>query len=265
MDSLRRTGAALHATAPGGVAPAAARVEPYAALAPLYDRLVGDSLHPLIIRSFERCRRQLGIDFDRAADVGCGTGVFLRHLLRDGVPLVGVDRSRAMLRIAARTLPPGRVLLLEQDVRSLQLPAPVDLITCNGDTLNYLTTQRALAQALSACSENLTPGGHFVGDLLTGRPPGRVPQLDVTLRGRASRWRASVNPQARLTVVDIDCEGQAGSKRRWSRERHVQKWHSLAELAAQLRHAGLRLRAWCRLDAAPASASGWIQVVAHKA
>jgi SAM-dependent methyltransferase len=237
----------------------AARVAPYTALAPLYERLVGESQYPIITGSFERCRRRLGIDFRHAADVGCGTGVFLLHLLRDGVPLIGVDLSPAMLRVAARRLPPGRVLLLQQDARRLRLPAPVDLITCNGDTLNYLTTSRALAQVLRACSENLTPGGHLVGDLLTGRPPARVPKVDIALPGRVSRWRATIDPAARLTVVDVDCAGASG----WARERHVQRWHSVPELIVRLRQAGLGLRASCWLDG-DRRARGWLEFVARK-
>lgn len=236
------------------------RVAPYAALAPLYDRLVGESQHPIIAESFERYRRQLGIRFRHVADVGCGTGAFLRHLLRDGVPLIGVDRSPAMLRVAARRLPSDRVLLLQQDARRLRLPAPVDLITCNGDTLNYLTTRRALAQVLRACSANLAPGGHLMGDLLTGRPPARVPRVDVALPGRVSRWRATIDPASRLTVVDVDCAGASGG---WARERHVQRWHSVPELVSRLRHAGLELRGWCRLGGA-ARNRGWIKFVARK-
>jgi ubiquinone/menaquinone biosynthesis C-methylase UbiE len=95
-------------------------------LAADYDRLVGDALYPTVRASFDACVRTLGLRFGSLADVGCGTGRFLRDMLRYGVPLLGVDRSPQMLRIAARRLRDEGVLLMNQDMRRLRLPRPVE-------------------------------------------------------------------------------------------------------------------------------------------
>jgi SAM-dependent methyltransferase len=239
-------------------------VPPYAALAVRYDRLVGDDIFPIIQRSFERCVAELGLSFRGAADIGCGTGRFLEYLLRYQVPLIGIDASPAMLRVALRRLPRDRVQLLRQDIRRLRLGEPVDIITCNGDTLNYLTRDRDLADALHACRRNLLPGGHLVGDLLTGRPTARVPALDVALPGHLSHWRGKADPERRLTVVDFRCADSRLRGGGWAHERHLQKWHAIPELRTQLRRAGLRLRALWPLDApSEKHRGGWVKFAAQ--
>jgi SAM-dependent methyltransferase len=123
-------------------------------------------------RAFERLVRELGIRFSSAADVGCGTGLFARHLSRAWrVPVIAVDRSPAMLRIAGRNCCDTGVSLLQQDLRSLRLPNPVDLITANFDTVNHLITREDLGQALRCIADNLQPGGHFIFDFLTHCQP----------------------------------------------------------------------------------------------
>jgi hypothetical protein len=56
-----------------------------------------------------------------------------------------------------------------QDIRWLQLPRPVDLITMNFDTLNHLLRPADVRRALRRISINLVPGGHLVFDVVTGR------------------------------------------------------------------------------------------------
>ena len=242
-------------------------VPPYSRLAGTYDRLVGDALGPAIRQSFARAIADFRVSFRSAADIGCGTGAFLAYLLRYRVPLWGVDISPAMLRIAARRLPSDRVCLLRQDIRRLALPRRVELIACNGDTLNYLLTPEEMALTLGRCSANLTPGGHLVGDLLTG-----VPDLAADRRivaglapGTVSLWQAWADPRRRLTRVDIR-HGRSGPDGwRWVQETHLQRWYSIADLRAALQEAGLALCALWRLDGAKRPDGGaWIKLLARK-
>jgi SAM-dependent methyltransferase len=107
-------------------------------------------------------------DCKPAADVGCGTGLFARHLSRCWrVPVFAVDRSPAMLHVARRNCCGTGVQILQQDLRSLRLPAQVDLITANFDTMNHLVAPGDLARALRRIAENLRPGGNFIFDFLT--------------------------------------------------------------------------------------------------
>ena len=111
--------------APAQASIGGARVPPYTALAPVYDQMMGEVAAPVIWRAFcESCAR-FGISFRVAADVGCGTGGFLRRLAAPGRRLYGVDRSIAMLRIAERRLRGSSVRLLCQDMKRLHLPERV--------------------------------------------------------------------------------------------------------------------------------------------
>src|SRR5690242_3182243 len=112
---------------------------PYQLLARHYDEALGRGNFCRTRRVFERIVRKLGISFASAADVGCGTGLFARYLSECWqVPVFAVDRSPEMLRMAQQICPGASVCLLRQDMRRLNLPRPVDLITANFDTVNHL-------------------------------------------------------------------------------------------------------------------------------
>jgi SAM-dependent methyltransferase len=144
------------------------QARPYSVLARDYDWALGSKHFQHVRDLFERLVRDLSLHFSSAADVGCGTGLFARHLRRRWrVPVFAVDRSPAMLRVAKRNCCGTGVHLLQQDLRSLRLPTPVDLITANFDTLNHLVTREDLGRALRCIAENLRPGGHFIFDFLT--------------------------------------------------------------------------------------------------
>jgi SAM-dependent methyltransferase len=256
------------ATHPDPRAPAALIewVPPYSQLAATYDRLVGDALVPIVRDSFERAVHEFGLTFGSAADIGCGTGTFLAYLLRYRVPLWGVDAAPEMLQIAAARLPRGRVRLLRQDIRRLALPRPVDLIACNGDTLNYLLTPADLTLTLQRCSANLSPAGHLVADLLAGVPDPGTGRRHAEMRapGSVNLWRARVDPGRRLTRVDIRQATPGPSGWRWVQETHLQRWHSLSDLRAALRQAGLGLCALWRLDAGTETRNAaWIKLLAR--
>jgi SAM-dependent methyltransferase len=144
------------------------QARPYSILARDYDCALGLKHFRHVRDLFERIARELRLDFSSAADVGCGTGLFARHLSRRWrVPVFGVDRSPEMLRVAMRNCRNDGVQLFRQDLRSLRLPMPVDLITANFDTVNHLFSREDLGRALHCIAENLRPGGHFIFDFLT--------------------------------------------------------------------------------------------------
>jgi SAM-dependent methyltransferase len=185
----------------GGVLPA------YTALASAYDRALGLPHHAEATRAFEVLIPRYGIRFSSAADVGCGTGLFACYLARYwSVPVFAVDRSSAMLRVAACRCPDGRVRFLRQDIRDLQLPCLVDLITANFDTLNHLLRMCDLGCAFQRISANLAPGGHVVFDIVTDRQPSRGPSSYARrLRVRHGRMfqRIHWDPARRLLSIAL--------------------------------------------------------------
>lgn len=152
---------------------------PYSRLAAAYDATLGLPFFAGARIAFERLVRRHGIQFDSAADLGCGTGLFARYLVRRWrVPVFAVDRSMEMLREAARR-PDPRLFLLHQDIRRLRLPCPVDLITANYDTLNHVLGARGIKRVLARVHDNLRAGGHFFFDLLTDCQPWRARRVYV--------------------------------------------------------------------------------------
>ena len=248
---------------------AGAAVPRYRELAPLYDRLIGDTLFPAIRTSFESCRRTLGIRFSAAADIGCGSGRFLHHLSRYRIPLFGVDASPEMLRVAARRLGPDKAVLLCQDMRRFRLPKSVDLITCNGDTLNYLLSREDLHHTLLCCGEQLNPGGYLIGDFLCGTPvapAGEVRQQVVRLPGVVSKWQWRAAPYGRITEVGIQFIFRTPLGKRKSRETHRQRWYTEHEFLRQLSAAGLRdCRIWPMPVPGGAGPGGrWLKFLARR-
>lgn len=106
-------------------------------------------------------------------DLGCGSGLWARELLRAGYRVLGIDISEAMVEIA-REKAPGA----EFRVGSLfEAPIPrCDAVTAVSEVLNYLfdpeNEERGLERVFGRVYEALRPGGVFVFDVLG---PGQVP------------------------------------------------------------------------------------------
>jgi SAM-dependent methyltransferase len=187
------------------VTPHVARV--YSWLAPAYDSALGIPNFIGTRAAFEALVKRYGIQFDCAADIGCGTGLFARYLNRCwGVPVFGVDRSPEMLRIAMRNCRASQVSFLRQDIRCLQLPFPVDLITANFDTLNHLLNPDDLVMALRRIAENLRHGGHFIFDLITPCEPlgGALTQVrKLASKGCRVTQRIGWQPRQRMLAIKV--------------------------------------------------------------
>jgi SAM-dependent methyltransferase len=218
---------------------------PYRAFAQFYDRVMGDAVAPIIKRSFESSRRRYDIRFASAADIGCGTGTFLLHLSQFCDVLYGVDRSAEMLAQARRKLQGTDVRFLRQDLRVLQLPHRVDLITCMFDTLNYLTTAAGVQAALQRVRENLRDGGRLVFDVITGAgESGRSRRLRqrITLPGTLATWRMRTDGRRYRSCVEMRwCSSDMRRSEETWREVHCQRWYPLSWLCALLDKCGLNV------------------------
>lgn len=201
---------------------------------------------PLIRMNFERSRWLYGIRFFSAADVGCGTGRFLVFLLRYCNVVYGVDKSTAMLAQARCRTANKSIPLLRQDLRELQLPRQVDLITCTFDTLNYMLTRKGLKKALRCVANNLSDGGHFVFDVITGageRMRGKTIRQRFRISDAEANWLTTMDGQKKLSRVEMLwlSRAQDGRLRRW-REVHLQRWLPLTGLCRLLSQCGLFVR-----------------------
>jgi len=228
----------------------APRREPYARLARSYDAILGERMFALIRRNFEAIITAAKIRFRDAADLGCGTGIFAAYLCRKfGVPVTAVDRSADMLAEARRRCGGLRVRVLRMDLRHLRLPAAVELMTCNYDTLNHLTRPLDLLMALRAMRGNLRSGGCLFADFLTpalgveggGRHrfvlPGADGEIVQDLRFDFSR---------RYLLAEIRERRPGGIES--LEEQHRERLYTVNEMNALLRAAGLAPVLWCNAE-----------------
>lgn len=141
----------------------------YGDYARVYDRS-GQMQFSILMGSYMRdLLRTHPVDGTRLLDVGCGTGTLALIMAERGWTATGIDRSTAMLDEARRKAERAQigVRFMEGDLRSFAVDAPVDLVTCFYDTLNYLLEPDDLRQCLAAVRRALLPGGLFCFDLAT--------------------------------------------------------------------------------------------------
>ena len=217
---------------------------PYSRLAPAYDAALGIRTFVGTRAAFETLVKRYGINFRSATDIGCGTGLFACYLSQCwGVRVFGVDRSPDMLRVAIQNCPDKNVCFLLQDIRCLQLPYPVDLITANFDTMNHLLTAPELRLAFRRIWENLRPGGHFIFDLITPcQPLGggrnysrrlRTPHCDAR---QHIRW----NPWQRILSIFVVMDSR--SSKVSTLEAHRERAYSPVEVGRWLMDTGFMIR-----------------------
>jgi SAM-dependent methyltransferase len=125
----------------------------------------------------------------RALELGCGTGRVTFPLARDGVAMVGIDRSAEMLARAVqrkrRLRKKQSIQLVRADIRHFPFPAETfPLVIAPYGILQSLLRERDLAATLDAVHDSLAPGGIFGLELVADLPAWREYDNQVTLRGR---------------------------------------------------------------------------------
>jgi ubiquinone/menaquinone biosynthesis C-methylase UbiE len=152
----------------------------------------------------------------RVLELGCGTGRISLPLARDGVSLVGIDRSAAMLARAERRAAAlgrkragrarTRLGLVRGDIRTLPFhDAEFEMVLAPYGILQSLLRDRDLTSTLASVARVLQPGGLFGIDLVPDVPNWREYTNKVQLKGRAAGG-------AHLTLVESV---------RQDRERHL--------------------------------------------
>lgn len=226
------------------IAPQRYFARPYSQLASTYDIALGIPNFIGTRAAFERLVRRYDIRFRSAADIGCGTGLFACYLSQCwGVPVFGVDRSPEMLAVATRNCTSSNVCLLQQDIRCLRLPCPVDLITANFDTMNHLLTGFDLRLAFRRIWESLRPGGHFIFDLITPCQPLGGAQTYIRRLGSGSRKAAQHirwNPWQRILSIFVVMDSP--SSKVSTLEAHRERAYSPAEVGRWLMDGGFLIR-----------------------
>ena len=142
----------------------------YGALGGYYDRLMGADIDyaaraEFLLGLFSR----FGSRPQTMLDLACGSGRLTRELTLQGVDMVGTDASAEMLS-AAREAVDGltpTVLLLQQDMRELDLNDTVDGAVCTQDSFNHLLKTADIAAVLARLRLFIAPSGLLIFDVNT--------------------------------------------------------------------------------------------------
>ena len=215
---------------------------PYEALAASYDRLTNDVPYEAVLAFYKQLWAVYKLEPASAVDLACGTGSMALLLAKEGLSVLGVDQSEEMLTQAAAKAadldaPP---FFVRQRMEKLRLPAPVDLVVCCLDGVNYVTDPAALRETFARVYRALNPGGLFLFDV----------NSEAKLRGLDGQlfldedetvfclWRAEFDETARTCTYGMDIFQKQG--RLWARteETHVEYAYRLDELTAWLSDAG---------------------------
>jgi SAM-dependent methyltransferase len=142
--------------------------EAYEAFAPYYDEFTAHHRYDEWTATLEGLARAAGLDGQRLLDVACGTGKSFMPFLDRGYEVCACDLSPAMAAIAADKAS-GRARVEVHDMRSLPRLGAFDLVCCLDDAVNYLHSERELADTFASLRRNLAPGGVVVFDANTLR------------------------------------------------------------------------------------------------
>ncbi|MFD9212200.1 class I SAM-dependent DNA methyltransferase [Streptomyces sp. NPDC087659] len=208
-------------------------------IAARYDTSSADMFRPDVVDPAVGLLAGLAGD-GRALELGVGTGRIALPLARRGIPVHGIDMSRAMVaRLRAKPGGDGIGVAIG-DFATTRVAGDFAVVYLVFNTINNLTTQDAQVACFRNAAEHLRPGGCFVIEVgvpeLRRLPPG---QQAVPFHISPTKWAFDTYDVATqqmssnyVTVVD-------GRAEYWSLPfRYV--WPSELDLMARL--AGLRLR-----------------------
>lgn len=109
-----------------------------------------------------------------ALELGVGTGIFAFLLAKDGVKVVGLEKSREMIQEARKKLQQApkeiarRLLFMAGDMSNFQLDQKFRFVYIPSGSFQHLTTREEQLRCLRNVETHLDPEGTFVFDVWVG-------------------------------------------------------------------------------------------------
>jgi SAM-dependent methyltransferase len=200
-------------------------------------------------------------------ELGCGSGIGARELLRAGYDVLGIDISPTMIRLARRNAPAARFVIAS--LFRVKLPRCV-AVTAIGECINYAFDPGAnrpqVMRLFRRVWTALEPGGLFVFDFAEPWPfhRGTRRSKHITGDGWAVLVDAMEDRERRVLIRHITSFRRVGTLYRRSEESHSVHLYSAPELAADLRAIGFRARIFRKYGGMPLRI-GHAGIVATKA
>lgn len=194
-------------------------------------------------------------------EIGAGTGRVAAVLAAEGVDVVGIDRSGAMLRLAEErraALPPevaARLTYVRGDMTAFDLERQFALILAPSRVFQFALTADAQRAALRAFKAHLQPDGRLVLDLFDPSleyvvpgaifPP-RSGELVHPRTGNRVEWEIAgrePDPGRQLVISDWSAReiGPSGEVLRDETERLTLRWSTRSEMRLLFELEGLEV------------------------
>ncbi len=139
----------------------------YEAFAEVYDALMDDVDYDGWARYYLDLLARAGVAPQRLCDCACGTGSLSVRFAQAGIRVTGADLSAPMLaRAQEKARQCGvRAMFVQQDIRALEMPRPVDAIVCGCDGVNYLLNDEGVRAFFDRAHASIRPGGALAFDI----------------------------------------------------------------------------------------------------
>jgi len=136
----------------------------------VYDRLTTNVGYKERAALYDRLIREHGGKKGILLDLACGTGSMSFEFADMGYDVIGIDGSEEMLSVAMEKKFDRKnesVILLCQQMQSLDLYGTIDVTVCALDSLNHLTDPQNLQETFRRVSLFTDPDGLFLFDVNT--------------------------------------------------------------------------------------------------
>ena len=212
-------------------------MDPYTDIAPVYDYLLR---HVDYQEWYEYIRSVMKRHFDTAKNIlelGCGTGRFGSKFSNDGYPILGIDKSLDMLRVA-RTRAFLNFRIVCSDITNFHIAKKMDFIFSVHDTVNYLLEYADILNMFRCVRETMHGESVFMFDITTEHNiyqnfDGKTSQYQ--LRNSTVEWSNRYDAGRKLIISTLRLHRDGNT----SEEEHVQRIYAADEMKALLAEGGL--------------------------
>jgi len=153
--------------------------------AEIYDLLYQDKDYESEVDFIEKFLKENGIDNSKKIiELGCGTGNYLRVLLKRGYDLTGMDISNEMLDIARRKC---NCKVFQGDISNFSMNEKFDVCLAMFDVLGYVNENEKLLKTLDNIKKILNKNGLLIFQVWNGlgvlydKPEKRVKKLKIMM------------------------------------------------------------------------------------
>jgi ubiquinone/menaquinone biosynthesis C-methylase UbiE len=218
-------------------------VEPYQALAPIYDELMSHVEYTEWAEFILNILRRHLKWPPMVMEIACGTGIIAGRLAEKGVKVVGYDRSPAMIAQAERRHSHPNATFSVASFANFPVRENFPAIICLYDSINYIMSYSDLVKFFARVQNTLQPEGIFIFDICTRYNSYRNFRKYYD-RGQIGQYHYSrysdYNPITHLHINDFTVIRLDHPEEKY-REYHEQFIYSRSQIKNALRQAGLKL------------------------